>query len=79
LVKIYAIAQNFYQYPEVKFTAQVSSGTYIRSLVEDIGEKLGTGAYMTALRRTKVGTFTVDDAVLMQNLSYKVIAANLQF
>lgn len=46
-----------YAYPEVKLVADVSSGTYIRSLVEDIGQALNTGAYTKALRRTKVGEF----------------------
>lgn len=48
-----------YNHPEVKLLAEVSSGTYIRTLVEDIAKALGTGAYTTALRRTKVGEFDV--------------------
>jgi tRNA pseudouridine55 synthase len=51
-----------YSYPEVKLIADVSSGTYIRSLVEDIGETLSTGAYTSALRRTTVGTFLIKDS-----------------
>jgi tRNA pseudouridine55 synthase len=46
----------------VKFTCKVSSGTYIRSLVEDIGTKLGVGAYMSGLRRTEVGRFSLSEA-----------------
>lgn len=46
-----------YTYPAVKLIADVSSGTYIRTLVEDIGKVLGTGAYTTALRRTRIGNF----------------------
>ncbi len=46
-----------YMYPDVKLVADVSSGTYIRSLVEDIGNALGTGAYTTALSRTIIGKF----------------------
>lgn len=61
-VTIYDIANVAYNYPEVTFTAKVSSGTYIRSLVQDIGEKLGTGAYMSALRRTEVGDFMIREA-----------------
>ncbi len=52
-----------YAYPEVKFVADVSSGTYIRTLVEDIAKQLGTGAYTTALRRTSVGKFDSANAV----------------
>ena len=58
-----------YEYPEVKFTAKVSSGTYIRSLVEDIGKELGTGAYMSALRRTQIGNFRLENAVIAQNFT----------
>ena len=52
-----------YDYPDASFACDVSSGTYIRSLVEDIGAALGTGAYTIQLRRTKVGTFDIKSAV----------------
>lgn len=52
-----------YEYPTVRFTSDVASGTYIRSLVEDIGRELGVGAYMTDLRRTRIGEFRLDAAV----------------
>lgn len=71
IIKIYAIADVFIKYPEVKFTTKVSSGTYIRSLVEDIGKKLGTGAYMTALRRTEVGDFSIEEAVSLSSLNIR--------
>jgi tRNA pseudouridine55 synthase len=51
-----------YSYPLVRLKADVSSGTYIRSLVGDIGQNLGTGAYMSDLRRTRVGQFFIKDA-----------------
>ncbi len=60
-VKIYEIKDIKYTYPEVEFTAKVSSGTYIRSLVEDIGQKLGAGAYMTNLKRVQIGKFELND------------------
>ncbi len=47
---------------EIVLRIVCSKGTYIRTLAADIGKKLGTGAYLTALRRTRVGIFTVDDA-----------------
>lgn len=47
----------------VSFTVGCSKGTYIRSLAHDIGQKLGVGAYLTALRRTKIGEFSVKDAL----------------
>jgi tRNA pseudouridine55 synthase len=48
--------------PFIRFKVEVSSGTYIRSLVHDIGQVLGCGAVMTALRRTRVGEFKLEDA-----------------
>lgn len=54
-VAIYSIELLDYRYPELKIRAHVGSGTYIRTLVEDIGMALGTGAYCAALRRTRVG------------------------
>lgn len=48
--------------PEVDFEVHVSKGTYIRSLAHDIGQVLGCGAHLSALRRTRIGTFDVKDA-----------------
>lgn len=49
----------------------VSKGTYVRSLVDDIGKQLGCGAIMTELRRIQSGAFTVDDAVALGDLEMK--------
>jgi tRNA pseudouridine55 synthase len=76
-VTIYSLELDDYTYPEVKCTARVSSGTYIRSLTEDIGQKLSTGAYMSALRRTRVGTFLVQNAVGVDDLSFDIIRQHL--
>lgn len=62
-VTIYSIEILSYTYPELKIRTHVSSGTYIRTLAEDIGESLGTGAYLTALRRTKISDYSVKDAL----------------
>ena len=61
-VEIYSIEILDYSYPTLKIRCHVSSGTYIRTLAEDIGKKLGTGAYLTALRRTKIGDYHIEDA-----------------
>ncbi len=61
-VTIYSLELLDYTYPEVKIRVHVSSGTYIRSLVEDIGKVLETGAYCSELRRTKVGEWSVEGA-----------------
>lgn len=66
-VAVYALEIISYEYPTLEITCDVSSGTYIRSLAQDIGAKLGTGAYTSALRRTKVGTWRIEDAVLLQD------------
>ena len=57
--------------PKISFEVRVSSGTYIRSLVHDIGEKLGCGAVMTALRRTRVGDFLLEDAQTIEEVIEK--------
>lgn len=48
--------------PLVSFTVGCSKGTYIRSLAHDIGQELGVGAYLTQLRRTKIGDYKIEDA-----------------
>ncbi|MCB9047497.1 MAG: tRNA pseudouridine(55) synthase TruB [Chitinophagales bacterium] len=48
--------------PEVHFRVACSTGTYIRSLAHDFGQVLGCGAYLQALRRTKIGDFSADNA-----------------
>ncbi len=61
-VEIYKIEIMDYSYPFLKIRCHVSSGTYIRTLAEDIGNSLQTGAYLTALRRTKIGNYRIEDA-----------------
>lgn len=48
--------------PQVDFRVVCSKGTYIRSLVRDFGELIGKGAYLSALRRTRIGTYKVEEA-----------------
>lgn len=61
-VKINRIELISYEYPYLKCVCDVSSGTYIRSLVEDIGKSLMTGAYCQELRRTRIDTFDINEA-----------------
>jgi len=77
-VHIEQIQLTEYEYPFVRFTVEVSSGTYVRSLVEDLGKTLDTGAFMSDLRRTKVGKFNIADALQMDDLSDQKIAAALR-
>lgn len=55
--------------PSVHFEALCSSGTYIRALARDLGQALGVGAHLTALRRTAIGSFSVEDAVVVDDLA----------
>ncbi len=58
--------------PDVRFSVRCSSGTYIRSIARDLGETLGFGAHLTALRRTSVGPFGIDSAIEVDSLSDSV-------
>lgn len=65
-VTIYSIKLLDYRYPVLKIECEVSAGTYIRALARDIGEKLGVGAYLKNLRRTRIGSFKLEDAIALR-------------
>lgn len=69
-VKIYYIKDIEYneKINKISFTTGVSSGTYIRSLVHDIGEKIGVYATMTKLIRTKIDEYNLEDAILIEDV-----------
>ena len=54
--------------PEIEFDVTCASGTYIRAIARDVGAMLGTGGYLTQLRRTAVGGFSAGEAVLLSEL-----------
>lgn len=54
--------------PQVHFRVVCSKGTYIRSLAHDFGQELGVGAHLSALRRTRIGAFKVEDAYTIEKL-----------
>ncbi len=62
-VTIYSLEILDYTYPNLTIRCHVSSGTYIRTLAEDFGRALGTGAYLTALRRIEIGKYSIKDAL----------------
>jgi tRNA pseudouridine55 synthase len=62
--------------PEAVIDVYCSSGTYVRSLAFDLGEKLGCGAHLVGLRRTKSGRFTLRDAVPLRKLREAFEAGN---
>lgn len=68
-VTIYSIELLDYTYPDLKIRTHVGSGTYIRSLAEDIGADLGTGAYCSALRRLKISDWSVEEATTIDELT----------
>jgi len=63
-----------YELPEIDFKIVCSKGTYIRSLARDLGEALGVGAYMSALTRTRIGEFKLEDAEEVLELVDKIKA-----
>ena len=74
-IKIFSIKLSDYQYPIVRIETNVSSGTYIRALARDIGRRLVCGAYLSNLRRTRIGTYRVDEATPIDKLELE----NLSF
>lgn len=65
-VEVYSIDLLNYSAPYLTIRAHVSSGTYIRTLAEDIGQALGCGAYCTALRRTKIANYDINNLELFE-------------
>lgn len=68
LIRIDAIDLLDYDYPRLRLRITCGKGTYIRSLARQIGAALGTGGYLTALRRTAIGPYTIDRAVALDAL-----------
>ncbi|MFA5854135.1 MAG: tRNA pseudouridine(55) synthase TruB [Patescibacteria group bacterium] len=68
-VTIHELELVSYSWPTAVIRTRVSSGTYIRALADDIGKALGCGAYLEELRRTKIGTYSVENAVRPENVS----------
>ena len=67
-IEILDLTVDSVEYPHVKMTVKCTKGTYIRTLCNDIGEKLGTGACMESLLRTQVGDFKLENAVKLDEV-----------
>jgi tRNA pseudouridine55 synthase len=67
-VEVFGIRITGMELPLVRFEVSCSRGTYIRTLTKDIGEKIGCGAHLVSLRRTRSGPFHIDQAVPMEKL-----------
>jgi tRNA pseudouridine55 synthase len=68
LIKVYSLEVLEWAPPEVVIDVYCSSGTYVRSLANDLGKELGCGAHLIGLRRTKSGRFTLRDAIPLRRL-----------
>ncbi|MCB9803117.1 tRNA pseudouridine(55) synthase TruB [Candidatus Nomurabacteria bacterium] len=67
-IEIFSLKIKNFAYPKLFLEAKVSAGTYIRSLVSDLGENLKTGAVLTDLRRTAIGEFSIEKALPLAEL-----------
>lgn len=67
-VVVHSIELIDYAYPELRIRAHVGSGTYIRTLAQDIGDTIGTGAYTTQLRRTSIAEWSIDQASTLESM-----------
>ena len=72
LINIYSITLEEYDLPKMRIRVECSKGTYIRSLAQEIGESLESGAYLTSLRRTRNGRFSEQDAESLEDFLKKM-------
>ena len=79
-VSIYSLELKEFQFPYFTLTCEVSSGFYVRSLAHDIGAKLGIGASVTGVRRTRVGPYHIEQAksleeILSRDFPYQLVVS----
>lgn len=72
-VVIYKIELLGYKWPVVKVRVSCGKGTYMRALARDLGEVLGTGGYLTKLERTRVGKYSIDQAVTIEQAANELV------
>jgi tRNA pseudouridine55 synthase len=77
-VRIDRIELVSYSWPRLELEIDCGGGTYIRSLARDVGEAVGCGGLVEALQRTRIGPFTVEDAVEPMGLTMDSLQANLR-
>ncbi len=77
-VTVYSLELQSYTYPYAQFKAKVSSGTYIRSLVVDLGNYLATGAYLSELKRLQIGPFSLEESISPQGINFDKLSQHLQ-
>ncbi len=71
---IYNIQIIKYKFPVLNIKLNVSSGTYIRALARDLGRKLGCGAHLSNLRRTRIGNYKVEDSIRSSGIDKDIIS-----
>ena len=72
-VKVYSLELLEFALPNAKFFLECSKGTYVRKIAEDVGELLGCGGCISQIHRTKVGPFSIEQAVTLEDFSEKDI------
>jgi tRNA pseudouridine55 synthase len=77
-VTIHRLAVCRYEYPELELEIECGSGTYVRALGRDLAAALGTGAVMSALQRTAVGGFRIEDAAAIDDLTADALPRLMQ-
>jgi tRNA pseudouridine55 synthase len=77
-VTVYELTVVEYEYPRLTLDVRCGAGTYVRSLGRDLAESLGTGAVMSALVRTEIGPFHIDNAVEPRRIDEPVLRGALQ-
>jgi tRNA pseudouridine55 synthase len=73
-VEVHGLEVTSFEVPKIGLRVRCGKGTYIRSLAADLGEALGCGAHLTALRRTRVGRFAVDFAASLNDLPVPLVS-----
>jgi tRNA pseudouridine55 synthase len=66
VIRIKSLSLDRWESPEFDFTVDCSKGTYVRTLVNDLGEKLECGAFLKELRRTEIGKFAIEDSLELE-------------
>jgi tRNA pseudouridine55 synthase len=77
LVTIHRLAIRRYEYPELELDIECGSGTYVRSLGRDLAAVLGTGAVMSALQRTAIGEFQIEEALALEDVTAEAVAQHM--
>lgn len=68
-ITVHSLVMERIELPEVSFTVRCSRGTYVRTLAHDMGESLGCGAHLLALRRTKSGPFSLENSFTLDEIA----------